>query len=592
MISIGISLLLLNGLVKALPHGEKRSPEPTLEWAPCDLPFSADQKGNISAHGVPIYCTTLDVPLDYTKPDSQDKLPLQLLRVNATKEPIKGSIIFNPGGPGSSGVEEVSMKGPLYREVFGGHWNVIGFDARGTGRTMPFFCDMTNATGTPSKLARRGNDTRLPQTDLYNLLETKAWKDAGIFSEACYNSQKETGHLLSTAFVARDMLKIVDALQKDGEDGMLRFWGRSYSTILGQTFATMFPDRVGRILLDSVLRIDDYYSGQWTTAVRGTELALDNYFRECVAAGPEICPFANMTGPATTADDLHAELGKVFQELVDDPVIVPDTIPPVSPWWQPGGSMLLVNIKTIMYAWLYRPEQYGLLTYLLSEVFARNWTSFTTIPPTPENTTTTPEIPYNLGTSAFHGIACSDNQYRRSSPEEMYSVVRAQEASGSFSDNFSPQVWVCAQWKMEAAEKFTGPFTNITTKNPMLYVSGTHDPITTLSGAWEAAANFHGSRLLVHNGHGHGVMNHPSTCTIKAIHDYFNDGTLPEVGTQCEPDQTAFEYYLDTLAAGEGNSTVQGRSLDTAEKRSLMQGVYEKARTMNKREAVSQEGWL
>ena len=39
-------------------------------------------------------------------------------------------------------------------------------------------------------------------------------------------------------------------------------------------------------------------------------------------------------------------------------------------------------------------------------------------------------------------------------------------------------------------------------------------------------------------------MNHPSNCTAKAIHDYFNDGTLPDVGTKCEPDQTGFEIAL------------------------------------------------
>jgi hypothetical protein len=51
-------------------------------------------------------------------------------------------------------------------------------------------------------------------------------------------------------------------------------------------------------------------------------------------------------------------------------------------------------------------------------------------------------------------------------------------------------------------------------------------------------------------------MNHPSACTIKAIHDYFNDGTLPEVGTVCEPDQPAFELALEAVSevTGDGNS--------------------------------------
>lgn len=88
-------------------------------------------------------------------------------------------------------------------------------------------------------------------------------------------------------------------------------------------------------------------------------------------------------------------------------------------------------------------------------------------------------------------------------------------------------------------------------------VNGAHDPITPLSGAWEASTNFLGSRLLTHKGHGHGVMNHPSACTVKSIRDYFNDGTLPEVGTVCEPDQLAFDIAREAAGAASGNNNTK-----------------------------------
>jgi hypothetical protein len=102
----------------------------SLTWTPCVLDFPASQQSIIDAHGAPLLCTTLKVPLDYTNPKSTVTLDLQLIKVEATKQPVKGSIIMNPGGPGASGVKEISEKGPMYREVFGGQWNVIGFDAR------------------------------------------------------------------------------------------------------------------------------------------------------------------------------------------------------------------------------------------------------------------------------------------------------------------------------------------------------------------------------------------------------------------------------------------------------------------------------
>lgn len=107
-------LLFSSTLVAALPHVERSNHEQTsLNWAPCDLDFPEAMKKMIT---VPIDCAKLEVPLDYTNHDSGDTIELQMVKVNATKSPASGSIIFNPGGPGGSGVEEVATKGPLYRE--------------------------------------------------------------------------------------------------------------------------------------------------------------------------------------------------------------------------------------------------------------------------------------------------------------------------------------------------------------------------------------------------------------------------------------------------------------------------------------------
>lgn len=87
------------------------SPKSQLRWAPCHL-----EGLNSSASELPVDCATLPVPLDYTDSDNSDSLQLQLLRVNATKQPILGSVLFNPGGPGSSGVEDVVQSASIYSE--------------------------------------------------------------------------------------------------------------------------------------------------------------------------------------------------------------------------------------------------------------------------------------------------------------------------------------------------------------------------------------------------------------------------------------------------------------------------------------------
>jgi hypothetical protein len=92
--------------------------------------------------------------------------------------------------------------------------------SRGTGRTIPFACDIDwTKSPTVTKLRPRNG---LLQQDLLNVLESKGWEDSKYVAERCYEVQNKTGSLLSTAFVVRDMIRIIDAL---GEDGMLRYWG-------------------------------------------------------------------------------------------------------------------------------------------------------------------------------------------------------------------------------------------------------------------------------------------------------------------------------------------------------------------------------
>jgi pimeloyl-ACP methyl ester carboxylesterase len=338
---------------------------------------------------------------------------------------------------------------------------------------------------------------------MYAVLQSKAWNDAGLFVDACAETEgnKAIASYIGTPFVARDLLKIVDAL---GEDRLLRFWGRSYSTILGQTFAAMFPDRVGRILLDSTLRLDDYYSGQWQTANRDTEYSMLHFFQECVNAGPEICPMANFTGARTTAQSLLQELADVFQELLDNPIIMPPSyVNAATPWWQPGNT-LYQELKYMIFTFVYYPSSFPILTYYIDLAFKRDWQTVLNppAPAPPSNSTAAPEIPWHLGINAFHGIACADAAFRAKKPEDMYSLVRSQGASSSWADVFAPQTWPCAQWRFKAAEHFEGPFLGINTSYPILVANSPFDPITPLSGAWEASANLLGSRLLVHKGHG------------------------------------------------------------------------------------------
>lgn len=139
----------------------------------------------------------------------------------------------------------------------------------------PFSCSSSNAASTASDSSNRRRDA-LPTIDMQSELVNTGWDAANAFADECRESGTEIGPFMSTAFVARDMLEIVEALD---EDGMLRYLGSfydiirlteplltpataaSYGTFLGQVFASMFPDKVQRMYLDAVVDTDDYIAG-------------------------------------------------------------------------------------------------------------------------------------------------------------------------------------------------------------------------------------------------------------------------------------------------------------------------------------------
>ncbi|KAF5125758.1 Tripeptidyl aminopeptidase [Metarhizium anisopliae] len=218
--------LLLASAAQASPLAE--SQQNRLKWSPCEIANAT----------VPLECGTLTVPLDYTNKTANATLQLQLQRAPAKqKSKSTKSILLNFGGPGADGVEDFAYFAKRMQA--------------GTGKTLPFSCFGNDLLRTASNQALAGNAS--------NVALGYVWERAGFFASDCHAAQTNTGNLIGTAFVVRDMMQIVDAL---GEDGMLRFWGVSYGSLLGSTAVAMFPDKVDKIILDGVANPFEYYENR------------------------------------------------------------------------------------------------------------------------------------------------------------------------------------------------------------------------------------------------------------------------------------------------------------------------------------------
>lgn len=101
------------------------------------------------------------------------------------------------------------------------------------------------------------NKYPLPLYGSSDVTAGQLWANTGMFASVCNDTvDGDDGELIGTAFVARDMMQIVDALD---EDGMLRYWGLSYGSTLGATAAAMFPDRIDKMVLDGISTPESYY---------------------------------------------------------------------------------------------------------------------------------------------------------------------------------------------------------------------------------------------------------------------------------------------------------------------------------------------
>jgi pimeloyl-ACP methyl ester carboxylesterase len=216
----------------------------------------------------------------------------------------KPPLLINPGGPGGSGVMVTLILGSSIQKIAGADQPIIGFDPRGVGFTTPradCWTKPPDHDATSGLLRRLEWDNVNSAFGLFNSSNVAAkFLDAGhrAVNELCRSKDAQLGSSsilghATTVHVVQDMVSIVDAWDRWIENrgllpnslkGKLVYWGFSYGTYLGATFAKMFPDRVGRLVLDGVVDADEYTTFAFADSLTDTEKVLDQFFYYCVKA--------------------------------------------------------------------------------------------------------------------------------------------------------------------------------------------------------------------------------------------------------------------------------------------------------------------
>jgi pimeloyl-ACP methyl ester carboxylesterase len=209
-------------------------------------------------------CGQFAVPLDHANP-AGEKISLAVRIRPATLAPYKGVMLANPGGPGAPGTGLVGLTGAIPDNV-GKHYDVVGFDPRGVGDSVPALRCNTHYFG-----ANRPNF--VPRT--HKLMRYWKKRSAGYAKDCGASAAARLLPHMSTADSVADMESLRVALGA----AKISYYGFSYGTYLGQVYATKFPDRVDRFVFDGVVNPTDYWYGANLKQEIGFDRNLNVFFR-------------------------------------------------------------------------------------------------------------------------------------------------------------------------------------------------------------------------------------------------------------------------------------------------------------------------
>ena len=447
----------------------------------------------------PFECATVTAPLDWSDPGAGE-IDLSVIRQPAQTGSAIGSLLTNPGGPGASGVALIRDSVDFaVGEALQDQFDVVGFDPRGVGESTAVRC--YDAAEMDAYLFDIPAD---PRDSAAWTAERTEWNQA--FSDACEANSDGILSFITTENAARDM----DLLRAVLGDKQLNFLGYSYGTFLGATYAKLYPERVGRLVLDGAVDPAVSVVDVNTTQAIGFESALRAYMADCLQGSD--CPFRG------TVDEGMADLGTMLASVEQSPL-------PAGDGRLLGADSLLTGIIAALYA----EGSWPFLTAALEDVLQGN----------PDIAFQLADFYYNRvdgayldnSTEAFRAYNCMDY------PTDITDAERA--ASDALVAAEAPTVapyWSgpdpCDGWPYPP----TGARGEIAAAGaaPIVVVGTTNDPATPYEWAVSLADQLESGVLVTRVGEGHTGYNKGNACVDAAVEAYLLQGTVPEDGLRCE----------------------------------------------------------
>ena len=518
--NIAISLGLLATLVScgssnegtAAPVDDVSTFEKTIEWSAC--------KGK-DAPKAPFECGFVTAPLDYRNATGKT-IDIALVRIPASEGKAKGIVLTNPGGPGGSGFDFVTRSGrDLVADLDLGSFDLVGFDPRGVDRSGGLKC-----------MSDKDRDQALYVDYTPDNAEEKAiLKKVDQWNVACGTKYGDALLNYTTEFIARDM----DLIRAGMGFKKLNYLGISYGTYLGGIYATLFPDNVEAMVLDSAFDPQgDTPEQENITQAEGFEKAFKNWITWCNVEENE-CAFKS--------SDIRAAWVALNDKLDKKSLIASDG--------REVNAEVMGEATSIA---MYGDSWWSSLADALHAAEMGDGDDLLEMADISNDRND--DGTYLASTDSFPIIGCASGFFMQKVDDAKGLVKKLKEISPTFYRDAEAE-----DYEEESCEevfrdqkilnvKFSGTA-------PIVVVGGKNDPATPFRWAEEMTDNMGDSAVLVtYTGEGHGQVSE-SRCVAKIAGLVFTKKQAPKKGTVCQPDvPVAQPSWWDAAVRNVGGTTI------------------------------------